>query len=115
MHLFYNKTKDFVNMPPTKDALIQHSLCAAYQAGHVWGQALITCPDLPDPSSWGWYKNGNSWDPVWTTLPPISKNLRDLVTCQCKKACKPPCKCCIADVKCSSLCYCQGNCFGNPT
>ena len=80
MHLFYNKAKDFVNMPPTKDALIQHSLRAAYQAGHVWGQALITCPDLPDPSSWGWYKNGNSWDPVWTTLPPISKNLREHVS-----------------------------------
>ena len=51
MHLFYNKAKDFENMPPTKDALIQHTIRAAYQAGHVWRQALITCPNLPDPSN----------------------------------------------------------------
>ena len=67
MHLFYNKAKDFENMPPTKDVLIQHSLRAAYQ----WGQALITCPNLPDPSNWGWHKNDSSWDTLWTTLPPI--------------------------------------------
>ena len=49
MHLFYNKAKDFVNMPPTKDARIQHCLRAAYQARHVRGQALITHPNLSDP------------------------------------------------------------------
>ena len=113
MHLFYNKGKDFDNMPPTKDALIQHILRAAYQAGYIWGQALITRPNLPDPSNWGWLKTGNTWDPVWTTLPPITKQLKDLVVCKCKKICKPPCKCCVAGVKCTSLCYCQGNCFGN--
>ncbi|KAK3787194.1 hypothetical protein RRG08_040324 [Elysia crispata] len=98
-------------MPPTKDALYQHTLRAAYQAGHVWGQALITCPDLPEPSQWGWMKKETSWAPLWTTMPPISKSLKDLVTCQCKKMCKPPCECDMADVKCSTLCFCRGNCF----
>ncbi|KAK3758979.1 hypothetical protein RRG08_005605 [Elysia crispata] len=78
-------------MSPTKDALFQHTLRAAYQAGQVWGQALITCPDLPEPSQWGWMKKETSWAPLWTTMPPISKGLKDLVTCQCKKMCKPPC------------------------
>ena len=94
-----------------QQTLFQHTLRAAYQAGHVWGQALVTCPDLPEPSQWGWMKKENSWAPLWTTMPPISKGLKDLVTCQCKKVCKPPCKCYMADVKCSTLCFCRGNCF----
>ena len=111
LELFYYKARDFDHLPPTKDALFQHTLRAAYQAGHVWGQALITCPVLPEPSQWGWMKKETSWVPLWTTIPPISKGLKDLVTCQCKKECKPPCKCFMADVKCSTLCFCQGNCF----
>ena len=54
--LFFHKGKDFKHMPPSKDALFQHTLRAAYQAGHIWGQTLISCPVLPDPSKWGWIK-----------------------------------------------------------
>ena len=35
LELFYYKARDFDHLPPTKDALFQHTLRAAYQAGHV--------------------------------------------------------------------------------
>ena len=56
---FYYKGRQFQNLPPIRDALIQHCLRAAYQDGHVWGQALISCPKLPDPTDWGWIKRDN--------------------------------------------------------
>jgi len=109
---FYYKGKDFDHIPPTKDALLQHSLRATYIGGHVWGQALIRCPELPDPSSWGWQKENDKWVPVWVTLPSISQKLKSLNRCGCKVACKPPCKCFTGSQKCTSLCYCRGECFG---
>ena len=33
---FYHKGKDIKLMPPSKDALFQHTLRAAYRAGHIW-------------------------------------------------------------------------------
>ena len=39
------------NIPPSKAALLQHVKRAPYQAGHVWGQALIANPSLPSPSN----------------------------------------------------------------
>ena len=38
--LFEQDNKSIENIPPTQAALAQHIKRAAYQAGHVWGQAL---------------------------------------------------------------------------
>ena len=54
LELFYYRGKDFNHMTPSKDTLYLHTLRPAYQAGHVWGQTLISCPTLPDPLDWGW-------------------------------------------------------------
>ena len=45
--LFTQKGRDIDNVPPTQDALYQHLLRVGYQAGHVWGQALLNTPQLP--------------------------------------------------------------------
>ncbi len=37
-------------MLPSRDALDLHTLRAAYQADHVWGQTFINCNILPDPA-----------------------------------------------------------------
>lgn len=52
--LFATKNKFVQFIPPTVTVLRQHSLRAAYQAGHIWGTAII-CEnyDPPSPSSWG--------------------------------------------------------------
>jgi len=41
-------------IPPTQAALIQHVRRAAYQAGLIWGQSLVTWQELPSPGIWGW-------------------------------------------------------------
>ena len=45
------------NLPPSREALYQHVKCASFQAGHIWGQALIAKPTLPSPADWGWQKD----------------------------------------------------------
>ena len=39
--MFTQKNKEYNNIPPTEDALKMHALCAAYQSGYIWGQALL--------------------------------------------------------------------------
>ena len=44
LELYCHKARDFDYLPPTKDALLQHTLRAAYQAGHVWGESSHHMP-----------------------------------------------------------------------
>ena len=39
-HLFLKRGKNFLQMPPSSDALHQHLLRVAYQSGHVWWNML---------------------------------------------------------------------------
>ena len=48
--LFAQGNKSIKIMPPTQAALAQHIKRAAYQAGHVWGQALEPTQELPSPA-----------------------------------------------------------------
>ena len=111
---FYHKGLDFDHLPPCSDALELHLLRATYQAGHVWGKSLFRSPDVPDPSQWGWRKEHGVWRPIWLRHDIISKALPQLSTCKCTKACRPPCKCCMAKVPCTPLCFCRGRCYGKP-
>ena len=113
LEMFKYLAKDFPQIPPTKDALLQHLKRGAFTAGHVWGQALVKEPQIPPPSEWGYKREGeSSWMPLWTTRETISKS--HLQICRCKKQCKPPCLCATKKVICTSLCFCRGECFGNP-
>ena len=44
--------KRLENLPPTREALRQHVLRAAYRSGHVWGQPFEAEPVYPCPSKW---------------------------------------------------------------
>ena len=52
--LFVKKERAMEALPPTFAALLQHSFCAAYQAGHVWRLSLDQQQQLPFPEDWGW-------------------------------------------------------------
>ena len=110
--LFQFGGKDFDHLPPTKDALKQHLLRTVYTAGFNWGQALNKCPVLPSPLLWGYVMKNDQLQPLWTTLPTLSKD--HLSICSCKKHCKPPCGCVSKKVCCTSLCKCRGSCYGSP-
>ena len=68
--LFTLKGRTIDGLPPTKAALVQHIMRAAYQAGHCWGQTIVSPPELPSPSQWGWNESTDgNWEVNWTTLP----------------------------------------------
>ena len=48
--LFAKGSRTLENIPPTQGALLQHVKRAAFQAGHVWGQALQSQQELPSPA-----------------------------------------------------------------
>ena len=73
--LFSYGNRKLENIPPSRAALLQNAKRASFQAGHVWGQAMIADPSLPSPSEWGWQKdNDGNWTPLWTTLAEASKD-----------------------------------------
>ena len=109
--LFSSGNRKIEKIPPTKAALQQHVRRAAYQAGHIWGQALIPNPTLPSPSDWGWVKQEEKWCPLWTNLSQAAIVCKELVKCGCTKRCSENCKCRKSILNCTHRCGCQGECF----
>ena len=98
-------------IPPTYDALEQHVKRAAFQGGFIWINTLEKQPELPSPCDWGWRKDDSGlYEPHWTNLPDASKACKELISCKCKKGCKKGCKCKKADLQCTQLCFCEGDC-----
>ena len=108
--LFSKGSRTLENIPPTQAALTEHTKRAAYQAGHVWGSALIAKPNLPCPHDWGWKREEGEWKPVWTVLPQAQESCYERIHCGCKKGCAAPCKCRKASLACTALCNCGGHC-----
>ena len=54
--LFTRKARNFDALPPTRDSLLEHVKRTAYQAGHIWGQALMPNPPIPSPQDWDGYR-----------------------------------------------------------
>lgn len=52
-HLFTKKQRSLESLPPTREALLQHLKRAAYQGAIIWGQCMISNPQIPKPDSWG--------------------------------------------------------------
>ncbi|KAK3097011.1 hypothetical protein FSP39_005574 [Pinctada imbricata] len=111
--LFTRKGRSMEGIPPTSAALLQHLKRVVYQAGFVWGQALTKNPTLPLPSDWGWRLNQcNRWEPLWTILDSASESCKELIRCGCNPSigCKGRCKCLKAEMACTALCKCGGQC-----
>lgn len=86
--MFAVKNKLVTGLPPTLTALNKHALRAAYQAGHIWGNALNLGAPIPCPSFWGWHKKSQGgWTPDWSTGTPIWSKLSMLDHCGCKTSC----------------------------
>lgn len=112
--LFTKTGRQMENIPPTSAALLQHVKRAVYQGGHVWGQASLPSPPLPNPSDWGWTAtNDGQWKPYWSHLPSASEVCRELIKCACRKGCGKKCSCAKEGLECTALCLCDGDCAGN--
>lgn len=108
--LFSKKGRSLENIPPTRESLMQHVKRAVLQGGYVWGQTLLKQPILPCPSKWGWKLENSRWVPYWTALPQAKDSCYELIRCGCKVGCRGRCKCLKANLACTGLCNCGGNC-----
>ena len=107
--LFCQKNRTMESIPPTQDALLQHSKQVVYQAG-IWTTSNISQQELPSPEGYGWQLNEQcKRSPVWITLPMASKACNELVKCGCKssRGCGGRCACKKAQWKCTELCSCH--------
>ena len=66
LELFARKQRSYDAIPPTLDALMEHTNRAVYQGGHVWGQTLECFHCLPSPEN----QNG----PLQQLSQPLVKN-----------------------------------------
>ena len=105
--MFCQKEKSMERLPPTQDALLQHTKRAAYQAG-IWCTSDQIEQHVPSPEYWGWTLAEDTWIPVWTTLPIAAKVCSELIKCGCKSqnGCGSRCACKKAGWNCSELCSC---------
>ena len=88
-------------------ALLEHTKRAAFQAGYIWGQCLVPKPFVPSPGDW------EVW---WTTescMDYTSWGRKGLLRVAQPKICKWNCKCHRANLQCTSLCTCDGQCYEN--
>ena len=109
--MFSQGTRSIESIPPTQAAFEQHVKRAAFQAGQVWGRTLHPMQELPSATDWGWNLSSDGWIPTWSTLPEASKACNELIKCGCKNACRGLCKCTKANLPCTALCSCNGNCY----
>ena len=109
-HMFTKKSKTLETIPPTSNAFLQHVRRTVYQAVHCWSHCLEPLMPTFDPVQWGWCKDGEKWLPQWTTIPQVSSVCQELLCCSCKKSCTARCKCVKANLPCTGLCQCDGEC-----
>ena len=83
----------FLQLKPLLHSTSKEAKRAAYQAGHVWGQALEPMQELLSPAERGWQQSPEGWSPKWTMLAEASKACSELISCGCKRACRGLCKC----------------------
>lgn len=107
--LFCQKNRTMESIPPTQEALLQHSKRAAYQA-RIWASSNQVQQKTQTPEGCGWTLDTEtkSWRPVWSSLPMASKACSELVKCGCKsESCGARCSCKKAHWKCTELCSCR--------
>ena len=109
-YMFTKKGRQLEYIPPTEDALMLHIRRPIYQGVLVWGMATTASYVLPDPTQWGWSKEGDIYIPQWMTKPEAAKICYKLAHCGCKKGCKTRCKCRVSALACTPLCACDGDC-----
>ena len=102
------------SLPPTKDALEQHSLRANYQAA-IYRRALSQWISAPTPAGRGWTVSDKEISLCWMTKDPAPKDALQLIHCGCKSGqCSTNrCSCKSSKLPCTELCRCS-NCSSQP-
>ena len=79
-HLFCKKNKSLENLPPTQDALLQHTRRTIYQV--AFGiQVSIQSKMFLHLKAGAGQKDKNIWKPVWITIPEVARACSELIRC----------------------------------
>ena len=111
LDLYFSRSQNIENIPPTKNALFLHTRRALYQSG-VWSRCLEAQQNLPSPKDFGWLESSDQvikWILNWMSQFEASIECREFVKCGCQTSCTSSkrCKCNSADLKCTRLCKCK--------
>ena len=114
-NLFANPVNDnFRKIPPTQDALLNHTLRSAYQAGWVWGNTLKQA-QVPSKMNWGWTMHPDKHQLLilWVNPSEISILATVTRTCKCRsvRASCSACQCAKSKLQCLRFCSCKQNCI----
>lgn len=104
--MFVKRDRPLESIPPTEDATLLNMKRASLEA-QKWRQCLQPIQQLPSPGDWGWQRIGDTWVPLWRTLPVVSEVLLLNVRCKCKGLCKGNCSCQKRSTQCSDRCWCS--------
>ncbi|XP_057314196.1 uncharacterized protein LOC130655456 [Hydractinia symbiolongicarpus] len=96
-------------LPPTRDALLNHCKRVSYITAIV-RNSLVANPNLPSPNGHGWNVNGEKLEIIWLLRRPAPDALLEMVSCSCRKSsscAKETCVCSSYDLPCTDLCSCN--------
>ena len=99
-------TFEYMYLPPTKAALVEHVKITTHQAGYVCGQSIIAKQVLPSPRLWGWVKSEIGWVQSWTALPRADNVMNVLNSCGCTTSCTGRCSFYKKGTVCTARCRC---------
>ena len=102
---------DLRSLPPSREALYQHTLRASYQTGYLWRQSVEEL-EIPDANQWGWKTDSEGdFQPNWTGVESQVSIQSFIDICSCKTGKCKKCKCAKAKVACLSMCGCSRGCI----
>jgi len=106
--LFSKKGSSSERLPPTSDALKEHTKRANYQS-YIWKSATKQNLNLPSPVEAGWTTDENSSIvPKKMTQQPAPEAVIDFTRCSCKTDCSTGrCKCRKENLPCTDACACE--------
>ena len=113
--LFKHSVKDELrDLTQCQDALLQHLLRAAFQAGWLWGNSLLqlSCPPVVE---WGWTTDGEELIRFirWSTVSTGDTLSQVTGVCRCRSNKWTSCSCAGRGMKCLIYCKCLSKCL-NP-
>nr|XP_018912069.1 PREDICTED: uncharacterized protein LOC109040547 [Bemisia tabaci] len=104
----FRSKQNLAALPPTEQALKQHSLRTYHQVQMWRGVNLNAC-------DWGWKLSKHGLLPITTLQPPAPEEILKMISCKCKKGCQAACTCRKSGLPCTIICAnCRDSCTNIP-
>ena len=105
---FSKKSRNLDSILPSQAALVQHTRRAVLQAGFIWSQSHLKHQVVPCPSAWGCKEMGRRGNQSGRLFPRPKTAAMNVFIVAARKDAEDTCL--RANLDCTGLCYCGGNC-----